>query len=91
MLAANDYRWIEATWLARDGTLYGWYHNEPKGLCLDSKPICLTSGTLTVPRIGAVRSRDRGLTWEELGIVLEAPAEWVDCKALNGFFAGGIG
>src|SRR6185369_8551985 len=30
---ANGGRWIEATRKARDGLLYGWYHNEPGGLC----------------------------------------------------------
>ena len=46
---------------------------------------------LTAPRIGAVRSRDNGATWEELGLVLTAPAASLDCQALNGYFAGGHG
>jgi hypothetical protein len=25
----NGGRWIEATWTAGDGAVYGWYHNEP--------------------------------------------------------------
>ena len=46
---------------------------------------------LTAPRIGAVRSRDNGATWEELGLVLTAPPETLDCAAENGYFAGGHG
>jgi hypothetical protein len=77
-------QWIEATYRNYDGTLYGWYHNEPPGLC--------GSGSrLTAPRIGALVSRDDGLTWQDLGIVLEAPAGSLDCGTRNYFFAGGNG
>ena len=72
-------RWIEATWPDDDGTLYGWYHNEPKGLCPGSET--RTKYGLTAPRIGAVRSRDNGATWEDLGLVLTAP---VDLARLSG-------
>lgn len=82
-------RWIEATWPDSDGTLYGWYHNEPKGLCPGSET--RTKYGLTAPRIGAVRSRDNGATWQDLGFVLTAPPESLDCQALNGYFAGGHG
>ena len=79
----NGGRWIECTWKADDGTLYGWYHNEPGGLC---------PGThLTAPKIGAARSIDNGLNWIDLGIVLEAPPNTNDCSAKNGFFVGGNG
>ena len=82
-------RWIEATWPDEDGTLYGWYHNEPKGLCPGSE--ARTKYGLTAPRIGAVRSRDNGATWDELGLVLTAPPATLDCTAENGYFAGGHG
>jgi len=82
-------RWIEATWPDHDGTLYGWYHNEPKGLCPGSET--RTKYGLTAPRIGAVRSRDNGATWEDLGFVLTAPDGSLDCHSLNGYFAGGHG
>ena len=79
----NGGRWIEATWKAADGTLYGWYHFEPTGLC---------PGThLTAPRIGAARSRDDGAHWEDLGIVLEAPPGTLNCGTRNFYFAGGHG
>lgn len=76
-------RWIESTWLGEDGTLYGWYHFEPYGIC---------GGTnLTAPQIGALRSFDNGASWEDLGIVLKAPDNTLDCGAQNGYFAGGNG
>ncbi len=79
----NGGRWIEATWRADDGTLYGWYHHEPAGLCPGT--------TLTAPKIGALRSTDNGATWKDLGIVMEARPNTLDCKAQNGYFAGGHG
>lgn len=76
-------RWIEASWRAEDGVLYGWYHFEPTGL---------VPGTgLTAPRIGALRSTDNGATWRDLGIVLEARANTLKPEAKNGYFAGGNG
>jgi hypothetical protein len=79
----NGGRWIEATWRADDGTLYGWYHNEPGGLC---------PGTpLTAPRIGALRSTNNGAAWKDLGLVLEARTNTLKCDAQNGYFAGGHG
>lgn len=75
-------RWIEATWLDEDGTLYAWYHYEPGAVCEDS--------LLTAPRIGALLSTDGGRTFTDLGIVLESGDE-PDCGAQNGFFAGGHG
>jgi hypothetical protein len=77
-------QWIEATYRAEDGTLYGWYHNEPPGLCGNSS-------RLTAPRIGALISRDEGLTWQNLGIVLDAPAGSLNCSTQNYYFAGGNG
>jgi hypothetical protein len=77
-------QWIEATYRAEDGTLYGWYHNEPPGLCGNSS-------RLTAPRIGALVSRDDGRTWQNLGIVLDAPAGSLNCSTQNYYFAGGNG
>jgi len=79
----NGGRWIESTWKDDDGTLYGWYHNEPHGL---------VQGTgLTAPRIGAVRSSDNGATWLDLGIVLEADPKKLRRDTPNRYFAGGNG
>jgi hypothetical protein len=79
----NGGRWIECTWKEPNGPLYGWYHFEPTGLC---------PGTgLTAPRIGAARSQDNGATWEDLGVVLEAPPGTLNCGTSNYYFAGGNG
>ena len=79
----NGGRWIECTWRADDGLLYGWYHNEPGGL--------VPGTTLTAPKIGALRSADNGATWTDLGIVLEARPGTLKPDAQNGYFAGGHG
>jgi hypothetical protein len=79
----NGGRWMEATWKADDGTLYGWYHFEPAGVCPGT--------SLTAPQIGAVRSSDNGATWQDLGIVLSAPPGSINCQSQNVYFAGGHG
>jgi hypothetical protein len=79
----NGGRWIECTWKAAAGVLYGWYHNEPGGLCPGTR--------LTAPRIGAARSTDNGATWQDLGIVLEARPNTLRCDTTNYYFAGGNG
>jgi hypothetical protein len=67
-----------------DGTWYGYYHNEiPADMCGGDPRV--------VPRIGAARSRDRGQTWEQLGILLEAPRNSHDCATRNKYFVGGVG
>src|SRR5262245_41527790 len=76
-------QWIEATYRADDGALYGWYHNEPPSLCGNSR--------VTAPRIGALVSRDEGVTWEDLGVILEAPPGSLNCDTKNFYFAGGNG
>lgn len=79
----NGGRWIESTWKDNPGVLYGWYHNEPSGLC---------PGThLTAPRIGALRSEDNGAAWHDLGIVLEARPNTLRPDTKNYYFAGGNG
>lgn len=77
-------KWLEATWHDDDGTLYGWYHNEPPNVCANNP-------NLTAPRIGAMISHDEGLTWDDLGIVLQAPDDSLDCETQNYYFAGGNG
>jgi len=60
--------WLEAVVADDAGTWYGYYHNERAGV------ECGDTGKVT-PRIGAARSSDRGVTWEDLGPILEAPPE----------------
>ena len=73
-------RWIEATHKAADGKLYMWYHNEP--------PL---PGGKTAPRIGEMVSTDNGLSWRDLGLVLEAPAGSNNEASANFYFVGGNG
>ncbi len=74
--------WIEAAWVDGDETVYAWYHHEPVGVC---------PGTmLTAPQIGALVSYDGGRTFSDLGLVLTS-GDPLDCRAQNGFFAGGHG
>jgi hypothetical protein len=75
--------WMEAVVVDDHGVLYGYYHNEPGGMCSDYFK--------TAPRIGAARSFDNGLNWEDLGIILEAPLEELSCDSPNRYFAGGVG
>ena len=72
--------WMESVWRDGEGVLVGWYHHEPWGVCDD----------LTAPLIGAAYSKDDGESWHDLGIVMRA-ADPADCKAKNGYFAGGHG
>ncbi len=83
-------RWIECTWKADDGTLYGWYHFEPTGICPGAHPDS-PKMNLTAPKIGAVKSADNGAAWHDLGIVLEAPQDTLKCDTKNYYFAGGNG
>jgi hypothetical protein len=74
--------WIESVWRDADGAIYGWYHHEPQGVC--------GNNDLTAPKIGAVVSDDGGNTFRDLGIVLST-GDPLNCRARNGFFAGGHG
>lgn len=66
------------------GTWYGYYHNEvPAVTC--GRP------DRFVARIGAARSVDRGRTWENLGIILEAAPDTVACESSNRYVIGGVG
>jgi hypothetical protein len=76
--------WMEAVVEDVDGTLYGYYHNE------NSATVCPGSGKV-IPRIGAARSDDHGLTWTSLGLVLEAPPGSFDCETNDMYFVGGVG
>lgn len=75
--------WFES--VIRDAdSWYGFYHNEREDI------VCGGSGKVW-PRIGAARSDDRGVTWTDLGPVLEAPAASVTCDTRNHYFVGGVG
>ncbi len=76
--------WMEAVVRADDGVWYGYYHNEVEDM------VCPGSGKV-IPRIGGARSTDFGRTWEDLGIVLEAPPDTERCDTSNKYFVGGVG
>ena len=82
--AKQGARWIEATHKVDGGPLYMWYHNEPPHVCPNAPH-------LTIPRIGSMVSEDDGLTWRDLGLVLEAPQDSRFCETANQYFAGGNG
>ena len=76
--------WFEAIIPAADGTWYAYYHHErPADMC--GRP------DRQMPRIGAMRSSDLGATWDDLGIVLDAPAGAEACDSANRFVLGGVG
>ena len=76
--------WIEAVVKDEGGIFYGYYHNERVAT------VCPGSDKV-IPRVGALRSADRGETWEDLGIILEAPPGSFDCETTNRFLVGGVG
>ena len=86
---ANGGRWIECTWKADNGVLYGWYHLEPRGVCAGGQTNS-PKAHLTAPRIGAANSTDNGATWHDLGIVVES-LPVLRCDTKNFYFAGGNG
>ena len=76
--------WIESVIPDDAGTWYGYYHHEaPAEACGRTDRF--------IPRIGAARSTDRGQSWEDLGIIVEAPAGSVACASTNRFLMGGVG
>jgi|YNPMSStandDraft_2_1061718.scaffolds.fasta_scaffold00517_14 hypothetical protein len=83
-------RWIESVFPDEDGTLYGWYHNEPAHL-IGEEYQQGRQFRLTAPMIGAVVSRDNGATWDDLGIILNGGPETLNLEKYNYWFAGGNG
>jgi len=76
--------WMESIVTDDVGTWYGYYHHErPADDCGRHDRYLL--------RIGAARSRDQGRTWDDLGIVLDAPTDSARCQSTNRFVLGGVG
>lgn len=76
--------WIESIVPDEAGAWYGYYHHEtPAYACGRSDRF--------IPRIGALRSTDRGYTWEDLGVIVEAAQGSDACTSTNGFVLGGVG
>ena len=76
--------WIESIVPDSVGTLYAYYHHE-RAADLCGRP------DRQLPSIGALRSLDGGLTWDDLGIILDAPAGSEACNSMNRFVLGGVG
>ena len=76
--------WIESIVPDAAGTLYAYYHHE-RAADLCGRP------DRQLPSIGALRSSDHGLTWDDLGIILDAPAGSEACDSMNRFVLGGVG
>jgi hypothetical protein len=67
-----------------DTAWYGYYHHEwPAYAC--GRP------ERSIPRIGAAVSTDRGVTWQDLGIIVEAPRGTEVCGSSNRYVIGGVG
>lgn len=76
--------WMEAIVTDEVETWYGFYHNEwPATACGRDDRF--------VPRIGAARSTDRGASWQDLGIVLQATQSTTACDSPNRYLIGGVG
>jgi hypothetical protein len=80
----GDGVWMEAIIPDDNGTWYGYYHHErPADACGRTDR--------QLPRIGAMRSTDNGATWDDLGIVIDAPFGSDACDSTNRFVLGGVG
>ncbi|HYB94755.1 MAG TPA: hypothetical protein VEC39_07265 [Vicinamibacterales bacterium] len=76
--------WMEAIVSDEVDTWYGYYHNEwPAARCgRDDR---------AVPRIGAARSTNRGRTWQDLGVIIQARRTTTACDSPNRYVIGGVG
>lgn len=83
--------WFEAVWREDDGTMYAWYHNEIPHVCPPREGVRLLPGYPVEVRIGMMRSRDDGATWEDLGHILGAAPGKLKCVSDSPWFSGGTG
>lgn len=83
-------RWIESVYQEPDGTLFGWYHNEPAHFIPEEYQVG-RQFRMTAPFIGAVVSYDNGRTWDDLGLVLTGGPDTLELEKRNYWFAGGNG
>jgi len=80
----GDGVWIESVVADERGAWYGYYHHERPAVACGRPDRFL-------PRIGALRSTDRGATWAHLGFILDAPPGTAACGSTNHFVIGGVG
>jgi hypothetical protein len=81
--------WIESTYRDDDGTVYAWVHNEVPDECPPRKDAI--AGYPIVVRIGALKSKDNGMTWNHLGFVFEPSPTTISCDTEDIWYAGGEG
>jgi hypothetical protein len=80
----GDGIWFEAVIADESGAWYGFYHHElPAHVCGQPER--------SIPRVGMAVTSDRGRTWNNLGIVLEAPPGSYVCDSPNRYVIGGVG
>ena len=82
--------WMESVWPAKDGTLYGWYHQEVPNIC-PPRAGAAAPGYPVRAKVGAARSKDQGKTWEDLGVVVGGNDSDIKCESGNAWYAGGAG
>jgi hypothetical protein len=82
--------WLESAWRRDDGAIYGWYHQEIPNVC-PPRDGAAAPGYPVLAKIGAVRSRDQGLTWDDLGWVLGGDDRDIKCLSQGAWYAGGTG
>jgi hypothetical protein len=76
--------WMEGVVPDDDGAWFGFYHHEvPADIC--GRP------DRTILNIGLARSRDHGVTWDNLGFILEGPPDSAGCAGTNRYQLGGVG
>jgi hypothetical protein len=76
--------WMEAIVPDEAGAWYGFYHHEvPADIC--------ERHDRTILNMGLARSRDHGMTWENLGFILDGPPNSQACASMNYYQLGGVG
>ena len=88
---AERWIWFESVWREDDGTMYAFYHNEIPYVCPPREGEKLLPGYPVEVRIGMMRSRDDGATWEDLGHILGTAPGKLKCASESPWFAGGTG
>lgn len=77
--------WFESVLVDTNGTWFAYYHYE-----VPASTVC-PNDPRHMPSIGSARSFDNGQTWEDLGVILEAPVGSQLCTSPNLYFVGGVG
>lgn len=82
--------WLESAFRPDGRTVYGYYHQEVPNICPPRKGV-VAPGYPVIAVIGAVRSRDEGKSWEDLGTILGGNDSEMKCESGSPWFAGGTG